>query len=308
MPEGRAPKVGEHFRFPDAAYAAPHRRDQGPRLLRRRAGRAHRRLQQGMRRRHDAGRPARLPAGMGQADFPVLSRLRAARNPAERAGHRRADRAGHRRALRHGLDAGGFGAVAARADRSHEAGLRRPVQVRGRPALDGSHARADAVGRLPGQPRQADPPGPRHAFRGGPSACRRHRLPDRRRRERHDDLVHPVQLHGLRFGRGGAGHRHQPAEPGRGFLDGSEVGQRGRGRQASVPHHHPGFPDARRQAGHELRRDGRRHAAARPPADRGAHDRLPPATASRPARRAGRSTAISRWTSRPTWPAPPSPA
>ena len=33
MPEGRAPKVGEHFRFPDAAHAAPHRRDQGPRLL-----------------------------------------------------------------------------------------------------------------------------------------------------------------------------------------------------------------------------------------------------------------------------------
>ena len=41
------------------------------------------------------------------------------------------------------------------------------------------------------------------------------------------------------------------------------------------------LPDARRQAGHELRRDGRRHAAARPPADRGAHDRLPPATAGR---------------------------
>ena len=64
-------------------------------------------------------------------------------------------------------------------------------------------------------------------------------------------------------------------------FDGSEVGQRGRRRQASVPHHHPGLPDARRQAGHELRRDGRRHAAARPPADRGAHDRLPPATAGR---------------------------
>ncbi len=30
---------------------------------------------------------------------------------------------------------------------------------------------------------------------------------------RHDGLVHPVELHGLRLGRRGARHRHQPAEP-----------------------------------------------------------------------------------------------
>ena len=47
-----------------------------------------------------------------------------------------------------------------------------------------------------------------------------------------------------------------------------------RPRQAPVPHDHPGVPDEGRPAADELRRDGRQHAAAGPPADAGAHARL----------------------------------
>ena len=57
--------------------------------------------------------------------------------------------------------------------------------------------------------------------------------------------------------------------------------ERGRAGQAAVPHHHPGLPDEGRAAADELRRDGRQHAAAGPPADAGAHARLPPAAAGR---------------------------
>ena len=54
-----------------------------------------------------------------------------------------------------------------------------------------------------------------------------------------------------------------------------------RARQAALPHHHPGVPDARRPAGDELRRDGRQHAAAGPCADAAAHARARPAAAGR---------------------------
>ena len=57
--------------------------------------------------------------------------------------------------------------------------------------------------------------------------------------------------------------------------------QRGGAGQAAVPHHHPGLPHQGRPAGDELRRDGRQHAAAGPPADAGAHARLRPEPAGR---------------------------
>src|SRR3546814_9099243 len=55
---------------------------------------------------------------------------------------------------------------------------------------------------------------------GGPSACRRHHLSDCRRRKRHDDLLHSVQLYGLWLWCSGSGHGHQPAESRRGLFDG----------------------------------------------------------------------------------------
>jgi gamma-glutamyltranspeptidase/glutathione hydrolase len=45
------------------------------------------------------------------------------------------------------------------------------------------------------------------------TCTRRHRRSDRRRCQRHDGVVHPVELPGFRFRRGGPRHRHQPAEP-----------------------------------------------------------------------------------------------
>ena len=68
---------------------------------------------------------------------------------------------------------------------------------------------------------------------------------------------------------------------GHGFTLDARQRQPRRPGQAAVPHHHPGLPHQGRPAGHELRRDGRRHAAAGPPADAGAHARLPPAAAGR---------------------------
>ena len=69
--------------------------------------------------------------------------------------------------------------------------------------------------------------------------------------------------------------------------------------QAAVPHHHPGLPHQGRPAADELRRHGRQHAAAGPPADAGAHARPPASSRRRRAtRRAGASTRASRSTSR----------
>ena len=59
-------------------------------------------------------------------------------------------------------------------------------------------------GYLAGRARLIDP---RRAqdFEAGHAVKRRHDLPHRRRRARHDGQLHPEQLHGLRLGRGGAG-------------------------------------------------------------------------------------------------------
>ena len=48
---------------------------------------------------------------------------------------------------------------------------------------------------------------------GGVAPERRHRVPHRRRRLRNDGVDDPVELHGFRLGRGGAGHRDLAAEP-----------------------------------------------------------------------------------------------
>ena len=146
-----------------------------------------------------------------------------------------------------------------------------------------AHRRADARRRLPAPaaPRLIDPKRAQ-AFGAGNPVKRRHHLPHRGRRERHDGQLHPEQLHGLRLGRRRSRARASSMQNrGHGFsLDAGSPNLR-RARQAAVPHHHPGVPDQGRPAGDELRRDGRQHAAAGPPADAGAHARPPPAAAGR---------------------------
>ena len=73
----------------------------------------------------------------------------------------------------------------------------------------------------------------------------------------------------------------EPAEPRPRLQPAGRQPQRGGAGQAAVPHHHPGLPDQGRPAGDELRRDGRRHAAAGPHADARAHARLPAEPAGR---------------------------
>ena len=129
--------------------------------------------------------------------------------------------------------------------------------------------------------RQADRPEPRERLQARQAAPGRHGLPDRRRPERHDDQPDPEQLHGLRQRRGGAGHRHQPAEPRLRLQRRPGTPERGGGRQAALSHHHSRFPDERRQAADELRRDGRQHAAARSSANPRAYAGARPAAAGR---------------------------
>ena len=102
LPHGRAPRVGERFAMPGAAralraIAADARRS----LLPRRDRAGDRAACARARRRDDGRRPRRIPAGMGRAALAGLpQRLPAARDPAERPGHRGADRAGHPAPLR----------------------------------------------------------------------------------------------------------------------------------------------------------------------------------------------------------------
>ena len=164
LPWGRAPKVGELFQFQAAA--------RGLRAIAQSKGEAFYggEIAQAIERFAAANgggitarRPRRLQARMGQAHRQGLPRSHAARDSAQRPGHRRADRARHPAAVRSGEHAGGRRRFAAPADRSDEAGLCRHLPVRGRPCQHGGDPRADAGRRLPGQPRQAD----RHEARAG---------------------------------------------------------------------------------------------------------------------------------------------
>ena len=126
------------------AGAAGHRADRGRGLLQRRdRPRAGEVLRRAGRRAHGRG-PGGLPAGMGDADLARLSWPHAARDPAQRPGHRRADRAGHPGEVRHGVAAGRLGRVAAPADRGHEAGLRRCLPLCVGAIVDDADPRANA--------------------------------------------------------------------------------------------------------------------------------------------------------------------
>ncbi len=115
----------------------------------------------------------------------------------------------------------------------------------------------------------------RHAAGAGvlsrDTAARRHDLPVGRRRERHDGVTDPVELHGFRLGSGGAGLRHLAAEPRLWILDRCGESERHRPGQTAIPHDHPGLSDEGRAAGNELRRHGWQHATSGSCADTGAH-------------------------------------
>ena len=181
------------------------------------------------------------------------------------------------------------------------------LQVRGRPALDGSHARADAVGRhLDSRAKLIRLDRATHFEAGRPHAGGTVYLTAA---DENGMMISFIQSNYMGFGSGvvvpGTGISLQNRGVG---FDGSEVGQRGRRRQASVPHHHPGFLT---RGGKPVMSFGVMGGDMQPQGHLQTVVRMidyhqqpqPPA-----ARRAGRSTAISRWTSRPTWPAPPSPA
>ncbi len=111
----------------------------------------------------------------------------------------------------------------------------------------------------------------RAEFRSRRAAARRHRVRVRRRCGRDDGLADPIELHGLRLGRRRARNRHQPAESRRRIFARARSPERGRRRQATVPHDHSRLHDARRRAARNVRRHGRTDPAARSCADRGAH-------------------------------------
>ncbi len=190
---------------------------------------------------------------------------------------------GHAVALRRRALAGRLGRQRAPADRGAEARLRRCAPLRRRPARDDGRragARFSTREYLAGA-RQADRHEARAGFRPRHAAARRHGLPHRGRCRRHDGVAHPVELHGVRLRRGGAGHRHQPAEPRLRLRARAGASQPRSAPQAALSHDHPGLRDPERRAGDELRADGRHHAAAGPHAAHGAHDRLRPEPADR---------------------------
>ena len=234
------------------AHAAAHRRQRRRGVLQGRDRRRDRALRAGHRRRADRGGPRELlglGAGqrLGRHDQHGIPRPPVARDPAERPGHRGADLPRHPAPHRHRVARARLGRLAARRDRGDEARVRRRLPVRRRPAVDDGHARGDARRRLSRRTREAH----RHEARAGDdgrhAAARRHGLPHRRGRERHDGVVHPEQLHGLRLGHRGAGLRHLAAEPRRRLLAGSGEPQLRRAGQAAVPDHHPRVPDEGRR-------------------------------------------------------------
>jgi hypothetical protein len=90
----------------------------------------------------------------------------------------------------------------------------------------------------------------------------------------------------LTAGRRRAEHRHRAAESRLRIHVEGRPSQSGRPGQASVPHHHPGFPHEGRPAADELWRDGRLDAGAGTFADHLAHRRLRTESAKRERRAA----------------------
>ena len=189
---------------------------------------------------------AGIQARVGRADRADLPRLHAARDPAERAGHRGADGAGHPGELRPGADAG------RRADSQHlqieamKLAFADVYQLRAPSArtwsVDAEQLLDDAY--LASR-RQADRHEEGAGLRRGQRRQGRHHLPHRRRRERHDGQLHPEQLHGLRLGRASSRRSASACRTAATASACAEGRQPGGAGQAAVPHDHPGLPHAR---------------------------------------------------------------
>ena len=229
-------------------------------------------------RRRDARRgPGSPPRGLGRAARNRLPRLHTARAAAQRPGDRRSDRARHPAALRSRLAQGRRRRQPAPADRGDEARFRRCAPLRGRSRLHGRAAAAALGAGLPQIARRAHRHEARAGFRPRHAPPGRHRLSHGGRCLRHDGVVHPVQLHGIRLGRGS--ERHLDAEPRRDFRHDERPSQSRRPAQAPLPDDHPRLRHEERPAGDELRSHGGHHAAAGPRPGDGAHRRLRPESA-----------------------------
>jgi hypothetical protein len=120
------------------------------------------------RRRDDGRRPRRVPARMGRAAVGGLpQRLPAARDPAQRTGHRRAHRAGHRAPLRPRDARPRRPRVPAPARRGDEARVRRHLPPRRRAGGDGGSRRRAARRRPTSRRAPPDRPAPRAGFAPG---------------------------------------------------------------------------------------------------------------------------------------------
>ena len=93
------------------------------------------------------------------------------------------------------------------------------------------------------------------------------RLSERCRCGWHDGVVHPVELPGFRFRRGGARHRYRLTEPRLRFYTRTGPPKPGRGWQTAFPHDHSRLRYAKGTARSQFRRDGRSDAAAGARAD-----------------------------------------
>ena len=218
-------------------HAGADRRHARRGVLSRRTGRGHRGERGPKRRRDVAGRSRPAQRRLGRNALAALCGRRHARTAAERAGDRDADRARHPRGARAGPRRGRRPRHRAPGHRGHQAGAARHRRISRRPR------RHDDLARKPSRPRLSRGAGAAHRpaarWRSGSWAAgsRRDRVPVGGGPERDDDLVHPIELHGFRVGDRRAGYRHQLAEPGGGLQSATRPRQRGRTRQAAVPHH-----------------------------------------------------------------------
>ena len=115
-------------------------------------------------------------------------------------------------------------------------------------------------------------PEARAGFRPRRSAAGRHRIPHRGRCLRHDGVLHPVELYGIRLGRRRGWNL--VAESRRRLRARAGPSELRRARQTPVPDDHPGIRHEGWPGGDEFRGDGRHHAAAGPYPGDGAHRRL----------------------------------
>lgn len=202
---------------------------------------------------------------MGRAALGQLQGLHPSRTPAGRPRHCRPPDAQDAGDDRSQVDGSQLSPLSPHPDRGQETGPRRPRQVRGRSGLHDRQTGRAPRQRLSGQTGRPD----RSAARRRPPRPRRdrdrerNRVPDRGRRRGQHGVVHQLDLQLLRVGGGDSGHRHHAPEPGRRVRPHRRPSQPAGAEQTAAPHDHSGLRDPAGATLAVLRRDGRRHAAAR---------------------------------------------